>query len=138
VQAAYYPILSESHPFFQKIQSLAESGELEDGLNPDLLKPDTVAVLVKTEAYSTVGDVPVSIEHKDAVQGLVINAVRDPAEEEARLIRENFPAIDLEKLIVLEEGRTPSSVLSYLLFMGGGAALILLAVASFIMGRADK
>lgn len=147
VEAVYYPIVSTSHPYIKGIEELVveksgkngeDDSERKDDGNRKRRGPGTMAVLVKTKRYRFASEVPSSIDRSDQIQGLVINSIRRPLAEEAEIIRKNFPDVDTNKLIVLDEGRTPSLLTSYSLFFAGGAALIVLAFTCYFMERADR
>ena len=67
---------------------------------------------------------------------MVVNAIDSP-DDERRLIADSVAGIDMDNLLILEEGRRPSSIAFYASFLGGGAALILLAFTCYFMERAD-
>jgi hypothetical protein len=113
-----YPVISERHPVLAALEAWSErrsEGETAD--EPTLEK---VAVLVKTERFGTVGAIPDDSRWEAGVRGLVINRVRSLKPDESRLIRESLPGVDLSRVLILEEGRTPTSG-------RGSVALFLLA-----------
>src|SRR5262249_23115044 len=59
------------------------------------------------------------------VQGLVINVVSPLSSKEKDLIRDSFPSINFDKLLILEEGRTPTSALWSTSLIFGGIAVLL-------------
>jgi hypothetical protein len=59
----------------------------------------------------------------ERVQGLLINRVEKLDAEEVRLLKSSFPKMNFDKVLLLESGRTPSSVLFALLAMLAGAVL---------------
>ena len=115
-----------------------DDSERKDDGNGKRRRPGTMAVLVKTKRYRFASEVPATIDRSDPIQGLVNNSIPRPLAEEAEIIRKNFPDVDTNKLIVLDEGRTPSPLTSYSLFFAGGAALIVLAFTCYFMERADR
>ena len=90
------------------------------------------AVLLKSEAYDTVKDIPDGRECYKSVSGLVINRIESLGDDEKRLIRGKFPEIDFDKILIVERGRKPSSVALSIGIIAGGALLVLLPVAFFV------
>jgi hypothetical protein len=100
-----------------------------------------VTVLVETHRFGRVSDI-----QKDKVRvvpeatGMLVNSIRSLREEEARLIREGLPDQDLENVLILQEGRKPTSQTWALVIMGAGIALgilIILGIAASARGDDD-
>lgn len=137
VKKCYYPIISLKHPFVAALAKLAEEhGGLEK--IPDNVPPPDIrdfAVLVKTRRFKTVGAIPDGLDGETSVQGLVINRISSLGSEEEKLIKENFPTANLDKVLILEDGRKPASMVKWLGFMLGGLALAAVGVGLFVVGR---
>ena len=138
VNHAYYPIISNSHPIFFKIQQLfvryGNEANIPDDQWPDI---NQFTVLVKTNKFKTIGSIPDDWVESDLVQGLVINRIENLDSEEKNLIRQNFPQIDLEQVLIVEQDREPSSRSKSWGMMGGGGILILLGVFLFFKKKAQ-
>ena len=130
VNHAYYPIVSTSHKFSKEyLAMMAKYGSI--GKTPEKERPNlpnTFTVLVKTRAYKTVGDLPDGVAKHANVQGLVINEIEGLDSDERRLIRGRFPKLDLDKVLILERGREPSSPTMAIAFIGAGGAIIVLGI----------
>ena len=124
VTKTYYPIISETHPFLMKLAVLAEQFGGEEKI-PDELWPafDQFTVLVKTDRFKTIGSIPDNWGDDANIEGLVINRIEGLSGEEANLLRQSFPQLDMDKVLILEEGRKPSPVTTSLGMMGGGVLL---------------
>jgi len=123
----FYPIISPAHPFVQKVNELAEKHGGLDKIPEDTDLPaiDRFAVMVKTERFKKFGDIPdVPHRREEQLQGLVINTLRPLGYKEKKLLREEFPNMDFDKVLVVEENRKPSSWARCAAFQYGGAALI--------------
>lgn len=134
VNYAYYPVISEEHEFFKKLAELiAQHGDL-DKLPDDATVPriENFAVLVKTDKIDTVGQIPEDFVESTEIQGLVINKIDQVKADEQALIRQNFPSLDFNKVLVLEEGRHPSSLGYALGVMALGLVLMLVGLALFV------
>jgi hypothetical protein len=139
----YYPIISMSNPAAQAL--MAESKKAAEN-KPDDTKPDaaeedepelpeTFAVIVKTKRFKTVKDIPDDlVRREDAAQGMVFNKTRPLDYKEKTLLQESFPKANLDKLVVLEEGRTPMSPVGQTGFMIAGGLVALGGVAFFVLG----
>lgn len=123
VNFAYYPIISAEHPF---VQSEDNSATL-----------DTFAVLVKTHRLKTVGDIPDIPRMDSEVSGLVINRIGSLKKDEKQLIAQSFPSMNLDQVLILQEGRKPSGMLIYLGEMIGGLVMIALAGVWLFTGRSQ-
>ena len=59
------------------------------------------------------------------MQGLVVNRIEELGSEEKDLLRQDYPGLDFNKCLILEEGRQPSEFGAVFLMGGGGLALLL-------------
>ncbi len=127
IDHSYYPALSPQHPFFLKVAELAEAhGGLEQ--IPDEVFPEVerFSLLVKTERYESVGELPdAAWDVAEPVSGLLVNRIRKLGKDERELLAQSFPGLDLGRVLILEEGRKPASAGWAFGLMGGGAALVL-------------
>ncbi len=134
IQYAYYPVVSKGNPDLKELDALAaKSGGLSKIQEEDLPTPTHFIVLVKTYRFKKIGDIPNdSIRQDPSVQGLVINEVSSLDAEEKNLILEDFPDTDFKKVLILEEGRTPTSVAGATAAMFAGIVILVVAVVSLI------
>ncbi len=70
-------------------------------------------------------------------QNLVINQIDSLDSEEEDLVKQNFAKADLDKVLILEEGREPASLFKSLGMVFGGIVLTLGGAAWMFLGRAD-
>jgi len=127
----FYPIVSRSHPAVQAIEGFARKAGAAGNL-PDLeMLPDVTdfRVLVKTKRFETAGSIPDNTNVAASVEGLIINRISSLGSDEKDLIRKQFPKVNLDKVLILEEGRKPTSllaavgmILGALVLVGGGIA----------------
>jgi hypothetical protein len=141
----FYPIISPAQPFVQKLNELAEKHGGLDKVPEDTEPPaiDRFAVIVKTERFKKFGDIPDVPHRREAeLQGLVINTLRPLGYKEKKLLKEEFPNMDFDKVLVVEENRKPSSWAWCATFQYGGVALIgaglLLGVVFIVRGCMAK
>jgi len=128
VTMCYYPIVSAEHPLIQAIAN--ESEDFDFG---------NLAVVVKTKRFKTFGALPDDIlAQENAVQGLLINKIDSLDGEEKKLLQESFPSVDVDKVLILQEGRKPSSVFLSLGMLLGGVVLSLLGIGSFFIGNSTS
>lgn len=121
---AFYPVISDQHPYNVAIDKLLE----EYGNNvPEKLIPEfrNFTVLVKTKRFKTVGDIPANWDYMESIEGLVINRLGKLESDEKALILDIFPALDLDTVLILEEGRSVSSIGLLILYFAGGGLFIL-------------
>lgn len=112
VSYCFYPIVSTTHPYSQHLRQLEQKYGSADKV-PENVMPrlSELKVLVKTSRFRTVGDIPDAWRTESAVQGLVINRISTLSSEEQKLIQQDFGTIDFSKVLILSEGRRPSSLL---------------------------
>ena len=127
VNHCYYPIYSVEHPVMVAFANEEEIDEAQLG---------TFAVMVKTKRFKTVNSIPDGIDEAASVQGLVINRIGSLDSEEKKLVKQSFPTVNFDKVLILEEGRKPSSLLITLGMLLGGLALIVVGVGLFFL-RSD-
>jgi hypothetical protein len=137
VEYTYYPIISFEHSFVLQLLDLEEKyGDLERV--PDEEWPNDigeVAVLVKSKKFKTVNQIPEEMKDEAHIQGLVINSIDDFSSEELRLLRQSFPSANFNTVLILEEDRKPSSIVTALTEIAGGVGLILLGIFGFAKDR---
>jgi len=102
----------------------ADFDELDEDVEDSSL--DNFRVIVKTSRFDTMRDIPEeSLAQEDRVSGLVVNQISSLGRQERDLLRESFPELDFDKLIILAEGREPSSPSQSFGMMSGGGVLLL-------------
>jgi len=131
-----YPVISKDHPYHAELaewRRRMRAGERAD--EPEIREIREVSVLVKTERFEIVGQIPDEAVWENSIQGLVINRIRSLQPDERRLIRDSLPGVDLSRVLILEDGRTPTST-------GGSMMLFVLAalcggggIACFAIGK---
>jgi hypothetical protein len=134
IQYAYYPIISLSNPLLSR---------LTPHVNPDedsspAQHVEELKVLVKTQQFKRVSDIPRDGVVKKAVTGLVINRIRSLEVKEADLLRQQYPRINLEQILILEESRTPISPAVSFAVLAGGLALVALALVCYLLDRTGR
>ncbi|MCM8528868.1 MAG: hypothetical protein NE327_20260 [Lentisphaeraceae bacterium] len=126
VEYCYYPLISYEHPYLKEQDRLIEKyGKYELIPAKELPKLKDIKVLVKSTKYSTVGSIPKEVDHKSNFRGLVVNSIDSVKPDEASLLRESFPGMNVSKVIIIEQDRKPSSVLVSMLMMAGGVIIVL-------------
>lgn len=131
INYAYYPIISDDHPYNKAVDKLIEKygDEIPEGLYPEFRE---FTVLVKTTRFETLGDVPDFWDFNESVQGLVINSIGKLDGDERDLLKEMFPYMNIDEVLILEEGRSLSPVGMFILYFGGGFVILALGVLLII------
>lgn len=134
VKWIWSPLISDRHPYMQKLRKLvAKHGSIKKiPRNADWPVVKDFVVLLKSEAYDTVREIPDGRKLYKSVSGLVINRIESLGDDEKRLIRRRFPEIDFDKILIVEHGRKPSSPAVSVAFIAGGTLLVLMPVAFFV------
>jgi hypothetical protein len=120
VNHCYYPIISPNHPV---VASEEPNAQLEQ-----------FAVLVRSKRFKTIADIPDDSREEASISGLVVNRVQSLDKEERKLILESFPSVNLDKVLLLEDGRRPASLAKSGGMIGGGLLLGLIGVAWMFLG----
>lgn len=136
VSFAYYPVISTDHPFVGELmlyalRQKAAKKKAPGGPVPTIKK---FKILVKTKRFKTIGDIPQELKVEDSLQGLVINKIKSLDKKEAELIKQSFPSMDLDEILIVEDGREPSSGLKTWSMIIGGGVLALAGVGLFLAG----
>jgi hypothetical protein len=132
----YYPILSPSHAFFKELeQAAAKHGGIDQIPDDQFPEINDIRVLVKTQQFKQLRNIPTSIAHRDAIEGVVINQISSLGSEETKLLKQSFSRLDTAKVLILEEGRKPASLLKSLGMVLGGLALIGVGLVLFLANR---
>jgi hypothetical protein len=125
VDYAYYPIVSLVHPFVQGVFELDRLTPEEAEAKAQDLWLDDFKVLVRTNRFSTVGELPETYGRERAVEGLIVNRISSLGWEERSLLAESFPDLDLDSILILQEGRKPASEVFSFGMIAAGVALFL-------------
>ena len=133
VTHAFYPVISEDHPFWKELHRLEQQFGSFDKIPQDQRpKLDTCSMLIKTERFPTIGSIPGEWKKEGALTGLVINEVSPLDTQERDLVRHGFPSFDPDKVLVLEDNRHPHSYLYSLAMFVLGPVLMVLAAGIFM------
>ena len=136
VDYCYYPIISDSHPFVLGLADLQKKyGNLQAVPDSEFPEVGGFGVLVKTKRFKTIGAIPDDWKDESGVTGLVINRISSLDGDEEKLLLENFPNMDLDKVLILQEGRKPSSILAALGLVLGGLVVSGAGGAWMFVGR---
>ena len=140
VNYAFYPIISSKHPFNVHWDALAEKYGSYDDVpeTEDFPELTTFSVIVKTKRFKTVESIPEGIVDENELTGLVINRIDGLDNEDKSLLRQSFPAVDFDELLILEDGRKPSSAWMWMSMLGGGLLVALTGVVLLFAGRRES
>lgn len=147
ISYCYYPVVSTDHAFVKTLADLllaerqGEEGGAGEAVQPaDETLPDLrdFTVLVKTKRFDTINAIPESFAIDESIQGLVINRIESLSSEEKKLLHESFPGANLEKVLILEDGRKPASLFKSIGLILGGLAVSLVGVGLFFVGRSGS
>jgi hypothetical protein len=130
VSFAYYPIISSAHPWAKQTEPLIKKyGGLERVPKAELPPTSSFVVLVKTNQFNTIGDLPTQpVQYRDSLQGLVINHVDSLTNDEKKKIQEEIPNVDFNKILIVEADRKPMSRSSTWFLVGGGLCMAILSL----------
>ena len=131
----YYPIIAQDHPFFDKLAALYDKyGNPNDIPEAEFPAIDDFRVLIKTKRYTNQNSIPEGLGAEEKIQGLVVNLIDGMDKEEERLIKQSFPKINMDEILIVEDGRSPTSMLKTLGMIGGGGFVSLLGLVWMFLG----
>lgn len=138
VNRVYYPVYSTSGPFGKQMDVLMKKYGSYDKLpenlpDNELLPTDNLSMIIKTSKYRSIGALPGGMVRCESIEGLVINSIESLGSKERKLLESGFGKIDFSRVLILQQGRKPTSTAVSLAMMGGGALLI---VAPLLVGLA--
>ena len=90
-------------------------------------------VLIKSSKYSSEASAA-ALWAKESITGVVINKIASLGSDEKRLIAQSYPTVNISTVWIVEEGRKPTSSVTAMAMMGGGALLILLTIGFMVKG----
>jgi hypothetical protein len=134
IKHSFFPIISVKNSLFDRLAEFDEAGKDNDrqAAKPQLRD---FKVLVKTGLYQRVSAIPREITTEEGISGLIINRIDSLRSDEAALIREQFPFIDTDQLLILEAGRQPKSLVHSLGMVAIGLMLFLPALVTLVRRR---
>ncbi len=135
LDVSYYPIVATDNEYFRVLGDLLQLyGDFDSIPEERLPQLETFHAIVRTDRFATVGDLPEpGWDVSPGVTGMVANRVRSLSTDEVALIRQSFPAVDLERVLIIEEGRKPSSATKSYGMIGGGALVAIAPLAGLAM-----
>ncbi|MBT7298351.1 MAG: hypothetical protein HN849_02500 [Victivallales bacterium] len=134
----YFPIISTTHAWFSDANAVLAQHGGNAAAVPEKGWPEVkpLAVLVKSkDRFGTVGEIPDEWVVRKEVSGLVVNRIKKLSGEERDLIQRSFPSADLDKILILADGRSPRSGAATMGIIGGGI-LLALAGLGWMVARA--
>ena len=135
VDFTYYPVISEDHEFITTLwDQIDKYGDVEDIPDEEFPSINDFRVLVKTERFATVGDIPMDFTYEDnGLSGLFINKIKKLKSDEIKLLQESFPDMNFGNVLILEEGRKPQPVMIAYGIILGGVLLVISPLIVFVI-----
>ena len=100
--------------------------------------PPSFQILVYTNKINSRAEFDRFI-NRDVVQGMIINEISSITSENLRLLREEYPDLDPDNVLILEYERKPAGKGKVVGFFAGGLLLMLIGPGFFIVARSrDK
>ncbi len=93
--------------------------------------PKDFVVLACTRQFDHLNQIPKDMVVTNELKGMVVNSIKSLNADEAKLIKEAFPNIDPNQLLIVDVDRKPSSPAFWLAISGVGLILVLAALRSF-------
>jgi hypothetical protein len=116
-------------PAIPRVKNLAEA--LQAKSSPQ------IKVIIKSSKVRSKSDMD-SLALTSTIQGLVTNEIESLGRDERKLLKESYPAVDFDKVWILDHGRQPAGTGKVFAFLGGGTALAAAAIGLFIVRRKSQ
>ena len=135
-----YPVLSPEHAYKTRIRELTNPEADAPALlrfapgSPLLPHPERVAMFVKTDRFATVGSLPSGTADEAGVEGLLIDGW-NPGGGAGESLARRFPDLRLDRVLVLSEGRRPTSTVASVGILLGGIVVAAAGLAGFAFVR---
>ena len=138
---AFYPIVSKASLAAAREKAIKKKGAVEKVRMEDIQQALDIKVLVKTKRWGTPEDLKAAMD-KDAfptkdLTGMVVNEVSSLSTSEKNMLKEKYPTLDESRVVIFEEGRTPTSMGTAFAAMGGGVLVLLVGIVLAVRGRAQ-
>lgn len=91
------------------------------------------SVVIKTARVNNEAELQAFIHGERRVQGLIVNAVTPLRGDERRLLGESYPSVNLNKVWVIQEGRTPNSPSTVLAWLLAGVLALALGAGLLVI-----
>lgn len=134
ISYAFYPIISHSHEHLKEVYAYWAKKEADPNFQGAAPTVRSFSVLVKTNRFDKLRDLPTDDKEVDSIKGLVVNRIRTLDDDEKKLISQSFPSVNLDKVLILDDGREPSSATASWAFMIGGVLLVLTGIGLTLYG----
>ena len=139
VNEAYYAVYSLESPFGRGMQALLKKYGPYSNWPEDIPEAEQVdlaglSMVIKTKRFRTIGSIPEDIRELKSVTGMIINDIESMDKESKDLLSQSFgnQLENIDNLLIIEEGRTPTSSVLAMAMMGGGALLIIAPIVFLI------
>ena len=121
LKMTYYPVLSTLHPFMERLTYLQNKyGDLEKAPSELIGTPEHFSVLVKTDRFANMTDVPEGLVFEGGIQGLIYLGREELPRGVKQHFRKYFPKVNLETVVLLADGQRPLPVpLCYFIIFAG-------------------
>ena len=96
--------------------------------------PSEFRVIVKSSRIRSEAELD-ALANQDTLQGLVMNKIASLGSKEKKILTQNYPKTDFDKVIILEHGRKPASAGKSFGMIGGGLVLAALGVMGIFRNR---
>ena len=96
--------------------------------------PNDVRLIVKSSRIRSESELD-TLANQDKLQGLVVNKIASLGSKERKILTQNYPKTDFDKVYILEHGRQPASAGKSYGMMGGGLVLATLGVLGFFRNK---
>jgi hypothetical protein len=94
-------------------------------------QPPRFSVLAMTEEYKRLADIPTRIAAEGGLEGMVVNSIYSLDPKVVALLREEYPSMDPEKIVIVEVGRKPGSPWMWIIVSCIGACFLFGVAAAF-------
>ena len=132
-------VFGNDHPAMVELDAAVEADDMEEverllGTLESRISGRDLKVLIKSTECRTEGQVE-DLLNRETLRGVVINDMEGLDGDTARLLREAYPGMDVDEVLILEADRDPPTMLGAIGMMLGGVGLAGGGAATGVIGR---
>lgn len=132
--SVFYPIISLDHPDADAtVRALGRAARNGHPVELDI----PISVIVETLKFDKIGEIPSEVHEVENVQGLFVQSVGSLEEHKVNALRQSFPSLDMNRVLLLREGKKPRGM-GVLILIALGLGLVLLIGGWMVVGAVKE
>lgn len=136
----WVPAIATDHPYATKVDAMVADAFEANPSNPNLTAanqvpyPTDIGLVIYTKDINSESSFERFYQDTE-LQGLVINDIENLKGDELKNLKQGYPSLNADKVLIIEHNRKPKSGGVTMLLMVGGVLLMLAGPGLFFLGR---